>query len=524
MKKVRDTIIKAITYCLVHLGLFFTILADKLEKAAKYLATFSFKQDLINTKNDCIKSKDRFIHWVKNFSLKNYTTKQKSIVAVMFALAILILSNDLSALSQNIIPRDCLVVYVDGEETIKFPINEKMSLNYEKNVIEQLNEYLTEKEGRFAKVSSQITVAEGRGFGYEIYDFESSKETLMNAVDYKVLATQVLLNEEPAFFADDMLTVLTVLDEIKAPYNDPKFYKVDFKEEVTYEDRFASVDEIKNESQMKEFFAENKQEKIIHKIVSGDTLWDLSIKYEVTIDDLVYANPNLITEETLLQIDDEIVISNAVPMISVRTYERVEYDAPAPFDTKTVTNDKEYKTYSVIKTKGVEGVKHVTADIVSDNGVQTDKLIINESVKVEPITQVVEVGTMNTPPKKSVGTFLWPSSGRISDRFATRGGRHQGIDIANSAGTPIKASDGGVVKYAGWDGSGYGNLVIIDHENGYQTYYGHNSKIVVSVGQRVAQGEVIAKMGSTGRSTGNHCHFEVRVNGVPRNPFNYLSQ
>ncbi len=517
MKKVRDIIIKAITFCLVNLGLFFTILAVNLEKAAKYMSTLNLKDDLKNTIDDFVKIKNGIVNWFKNFSFKNYSRKQYYITAIILGLFLLTLSNDFDALSQDILPRNCKIVIVDGKDIAKIPAD------YDKNLIEELNKALTAKEGRPAKVSSQISLRDGRGFGYEIYNFDSSKEKLAEAVDYEVLATDVYFNEEHSFYANNMIEVLTILDELKAPYMDPKFYKVDFKEEISYVDTYVPADEILNEERIKALLATNKQEKLIHKVVEGDTLWDISISNEVTVQDLIFVNPNF-TEETILQIGDEIVISNSVPMISVRTYERVEYDAPAAFDTKTVTNDKEYKTYKKIVTKGVDGVKHVTADIVSDNGIQTDRLIINESIKTEPVTQVVEVGTMNTPPKKSVGSFLWPVSGRISDRFAARGGKHQGIDIANSAGTPIKASDGGVVKYAGWDGSGYGNLVIIDHENGYSTYYGHNSKIVVSVGQRVAQGEVVAKMGSTGRSTGNHCHFEVRINGVPKNPFNYLSQ
>ena len=98
---------------------------------------------------------------------------------------------------------------------------------------------------------------------------------------------------------------------------------------------------------------------------------------------------------------------------------------------------------------------------------------------------------------------------------------HSGIDIGNSYGTSIYASDGGTVTYSGWM-SGYGYLIIIDHGNGYQTYYGHNSSLVASLGQKVHKGQLIARMGSTGRSTGNHCHFGIKLNGTFLNPLNYL--
>lgn len=96
------------------------------------------------------------------------------------------------------------------------------------------------------------------------------------------------------------------------------------------------------------------------------------------------------------------------------------------------------------------------------------------------------------------------------------------MDIGASAGTPVCAADGGVVTFAGWNNGGYGNLVKISHENGFETYYAHNSSVAVSVGDRVYQGQVIAYVGSTGDSTGNHCHFEVREGGVAKNPAEYI--
>jgi murein DD-endopeptidase MepM/ murein hydrolase activator NlpD len=101
------------------------------------------------------------------------------------------------------------------------------------------------------------------------------------------------------------------------------------------------------------------------------------------------------------------------------------------------------------------------------------------------------------------------------------GRMHEGIDIAGSSGTPIAAAASGTVIVAGWSG-GYGNLVVIDHGNGISTAYGHNSSLAVSVGQTVGQGAIIAGMGTTGHSTGVHCHFEVRVNGAAVDPLGYL--
>ncbi len=130
-------------------------------------------------------------------------------------------------------------------------------------------------------------------------------------------------------------------------------------------------------------------------------------------------------------------------------------------------------------------------------------------------------GTVATGAPSSAG-LVWPVGGPITSGFGPRWGRmHEGIDIAGASGTPIAAAAAGTVIIAGWSG-GYGNLVVIDHGNGISTAYGHNSSLAVSVGQTVGQGTVIAGMGTTGHSTGVHCHFEVRVNGAAVDPLGYL--
>jgi murein DD-endopeptidase MepM/ murein hydrolase activator NlpD len=126
------------------------------------------------------------------------------------------------------------------------------------------------------------------------------------------------------------------------------------------------------------------------------------------------------------------------------------------------------------------------------------------------------------PSAPSSSGLIWPVSGPITSPFGMRwGSLHPGIDIGAGMGTPIKAAASGRVIVAAYSG-GYGNLVVIDHGNGLATAYAHQSQIAVSVGQQVAQGQVIGYVGSTGFSTGPHLHFEVRVNGSPVDPMGYL--
>lgn len=139
---------------------------------------------------------------------------------------------------------------------------------------------------------------------------------------------------------------------------------------------------------------------------------------------------------------------------------------------------------------------------------------------------IYATGSNTTTAKVNIGiTFIRPTSGVLTSRYGARWGRgHAGIDIGAAKGTPIKAAASGTVTYSqyGYNG-GYGNYLIISHGNGVQTVYGHCNTLIATTGQKVSQGQTIATVGNTGNSTGNHLHFEVRVNGVTQNPLNYVS-
>ncbi|MFT4034658.1 MAG: peptidoglycan DD-metalloendopeptidase family protein [Patulibacter sp.] len=140
------------------------------------------------------------------------------------------------------------------------------------------------------------------------------------------------------------------------------------------------------------------------------------------------------------------------------------------------------------------------------------------------ISGILSGSAADAPVKRGNGRFVWPVQGTLTSPFCERRSWencHPGIDIAVPTGTPVHAADAGRVAIAGWVG-GYGNYICIQHTASLSTCYGHNSKLLVSVGQSVRQGQVIAASGSTGHSTGPHVHFEVRINGTVTNPMNYL--
>ncbi|MFK4998969.1 M23 family metallopeptidase [Bacillus sp. N9] len=127
-------------------------------------------------------------------------------------------------------------------------------------------------------------------------------------------------------------------------------------------------------------------------------------------------------------------------------------------------------------------------------------------------------------PSRGTGSLAWPANGGyISSHMGHRWGKlHKGIDIARPSNYTIKAADNGVVVSAGWDNGGYGNKIVIDHQNGMRTVYAHLDSVGVSAGQTVEKGAAIGVMGSTGHSTGVHLHFEVYKNGKLENPVNYF--
>lgn len=158
----------------------------------------------------------------------------------------------------------------------------------------------------------------------------------------------------------------------------------------------------------------------------------------------------------------------------------------------------------------------VGQNIVIPGGVKPE-----EKKPTSPTATMARQLTPNAGAVSATGSFVWPASGRITQGYTFY---HRAIDIANTGGGPILAADAGTVVVSGWpDNYGYGNRVVIDHGNGFVTLYAHLSRLRVEVGQTVNRGDIIGDMGSTGRSTGTHLHFEVRRNGGGlENPLNYL--
>ena len=201
-----------------------------------------------------------------------------------------------------------------------------------------------------------------------------------------------------------------------------------------------------------------------------------------------------------------------------------------PYSVKNIKTKKMYKGKTKITQKGKDGIRLITGSGTLVNGKLVNSIVYEKNVISKPVPQIVKVGTKKKIVKgAATGDFIWPlpSSHYISSGYGYRYGPyfgnefHMGYDIAGSYGASVLAADGGVVVKAAYHPS-YGNEVVIDHGNGLQTRYAHNSSLNVHVGQKVSRGDVIALCGSTGDSTGNHLHFEVLKNGTHTDPAPYL--
>ena len=261
-----------------------------------------------------------------------------------------------------------------------------------------------------------------------------------------------------------------------------------------------------------------------YEVQNGDTLSGIAEKFSISVDDLIAMNTNLESENSTILPGDNLVVTVSQPKLSVDCVMAETYEEDYTADTIYKDNDSWYTTKSKVIQEAVTGRRRVLADVTYQNGTRTGSTIVRQETIKEAVPEIIERGTQSPP------TFIWPvSSGYVSSGFGARSRPkagastyHQGVDIAVSIGTTVRASSGGTVITAGWV-SGYGNAVYIRHADGVVTRYGHLSKILVSVGETVTQGERIALSGNTGNSTGPHLHFEMRINGTAVNPLNYIS-
>ncbi len=322
--------------------------------------------------------------------------------------------------------------------------------------------YISKESKSVLEKSTEVKffISEGEGLTSKEEAFENFKK---NNPRYEK-AYAVSIGGSEIFCLKNLEDIEEIKREILSPYHEEFAVSVDFSGELKVEERYILKEEFSKKEEAKEILASFPVETIIKKSL-----------YEVVPYGIIYVD------------DEELYIGE-----------------------------------TLVLTPGRSGEKYVEYTTTKVNGNEVDTKITWETTINVMENEIIKVGKKPLPKGVAMGKFINPTEGYLTSPFGPRWGRmHNGIDIGSPMGTPIYASDGGEVIYAGWMG-GYGYLVQINHKNGYVTYYAHCSKLHVKVGDQVAQGDLISDMGSTGNSTGPHLHFEVRLNNVPQNPRNYV--
>ncbi len=300
---------------------------------------------------------------------------------------------------------------------------------------------------------------------------------------------------------------------------------IEFSEEVEVAGTYVNKSEISDIDTALNLLTNEQDVQQIYEVQAGDTLSEISIKVGIPMEDIVAMNKDTMEDiNSTIRENQALVITVPEPTLSVIWTERTSYEESYEADIIYIDNDDWYTNQKVTVQEASAGYRRIVADMTYENDTEIDKLIVKEDILMEAVPKIIERGTKIPP------TYIKPiSGGRFTSGFGRRTAPtagastfHKGIDWATPVGTTVVASCGGTVSRAGW-AKGYGNVIFIDHPDGRQTRYGHLSKIYVSVGQKVSQGEKIAASGNTGVSTGPHIHFEILINGSQVNPLSYMN-
>lgn len=445
-------------------------------------------------------------------SVKIARIKANRLTAVMIMTSLLIVLMSTTLYSVG------LEITIDGK-TIGYVMEEKDFEDGMALVEKRVSEVL----GRPYAMNPVVTYSIGIVQRDKVLDEKALKNVLYSGISEVSELYVLTVDDEVVGASASEQTLKNMINEILNPSSDPNV-RTEFNRDVKIEKTLVDTSYIRSYDEMRAILTSNVQDEMYYEIKPGDTMLKIAKKHGTTRATILSYNPGL--DPGKLMAGEKIVVSPAIPFLSVTQTRRVEYIEKVPYDTIKIEDSSIYKGKTKVKSSGIKGENKVVADIVYKDNKEVSREILSTQEIKKPVSEVVLVGTKPLPAKMATGKMRRPVSGAyISSNYGYRRRWrefHTGVDFALAYGSKVMAADGGTVSYAGWKGD-YGYLVIINHGNGLQTYYGHNSKLLVRSGQKVAKGEQIAKIGSTGRSTGPHCHFEVRVNGKHVSPWRYIS-
>jgi len=367
------------------------------------------------------------------------------------------------------------------------------------------------------------------------YADQLEMERLLAQVNFVVKAAAINVNGENGILVADEEAAATVLERVKQQYLQlapgEELKEIAFIESISIEPTQAEIDRILSVEEAVEQIMLGTEQMVSYTVQAGDCLWTIARAYDLRVVDLVAANPELESED--LDLGQVLNLASPTPLINVMVTVEKKVTEPVSFPVEVKETDERLRGFRKVEQEGKPGSREVTYQIVRQNELTLEENILAEQIVQEPVKQVVLQGTgaalasrgssgSSVSSAGGSGRLAWPLRGGITSSYGNRrGGFHTGMDINGNTGDSIRAAEDGRVTEAGW-GGGYGKMIVVNHGGGVLTRYAHCSSLNVKVGERVTQGEVIARVGSTGRSTGSHLHFEVIVGGKTVNPSKYL--
>ena len=427
---------------------------------------------------------------------------------------------------------DDSVITANMTSVLKGSVKETLNRSY----TVKINEYtvnLSSTEEVLALLQASINRYDSEHEDYVDLVLDGDRE--LNVLTTQIYSTKEHQEEEEA--AEEVMTSVGInaaLDEmfadiepaVEKDFSDYELglQSLKFGDTVEVVESYLQDYEITSLDKAIEEVTKEQEKEQIYEVVAGDTLSQIAEKNGIPLASLIAMNETIESENSMIRVGDELIVTVPEPELSVERTEEVYYEEDYEADIIYVDNDNWYTTQTQTLQEPSAGHRIVVADISYRNNEEVVRDILKEEITYEAVPKIVERGTKIPP------TYIKPiSGGRQSSGFGrrkapTKGAStyHKGIDWATPVGTAVMASSSGTVVKAGW-GSGYGYVVYINHADGRQTRYGHLSKVLVSPGQTVSQGQKIALSGNTGVSTGPHVHFEILINNTQVNPLNYLN-
>lgn len=412
-------------------------------------------------------------------------------------------------------------VTVDGQ-----PVGFVRSSHTVDEVLTSLADQASANAGVKVSLASSVEVKRARRAGGTLLDAAGLRRALEGRLVFSAEAWSIRVNGVSVVALATEDAARRVIEEIKAEYSRPSqgavLVDVHFLQGVEVVPEVVDLARLRSPDEAKRILMRGTDKLVTYTVKRGDSLWRIAQQHGLTVEELRRANPAMANSD-LLQVGQELSVVKAEPYVTVATVERLTQEVPIPRPVQVKMSQDRWPWEEVVEQAGKDGRKRITYEIVRQAGAQVERRVVEEVVLEEPVPRVIVRGTRQVP-GMGTGKLVWPvqGGGQVTSRFGwRRGDWHPAVDIAAPAGTPVLAADTGMVTFAGWE-SGYGRLVVVEHGNGMSTRYAHLSRVDVKAGDKVSRGQVIGAVGSTGRATGPHLHFEVRVGGEARNPLQFF--